>query len=74
VSQDTGSWSRHSEQGRRDSTCEATGLSSDAPSSRSYVDDSGAVVIGRLRVGPAVLGYGSAGERAHCHMLGVVRI
>jgi hypothetical protein len=30
--------------------------------SRSYVDDDGAVVIGRLRVGPGILGYGSAGE------------
>jgi hypothetical protein len=30
--------------------------------SRSYVDETGAVVIGRLRVGPCVLGYGSAGE------------
>lgn len=29
---------------------------------RSYVDDDGAVVIGRLRVGPGILGYGSAGE------------
>lgn len=30
--------------------------------SRSYVDEDGAVVIGRLRVGPGILGYGSAGE------------
>jgi len=29
---------------------------------RSWVDTDGAVVIGRLRVGPAILGYGSAGE------------
>jgi hypothetical protein len=29
---------------------------------RSYVDEDGAVVIGRLRVGPGILGYGSAGE------------
>jgi hypothetical protein len=36
------------------------GLSSDV--SRSFVDETGAVVIGRLRVGPGVLGYGSAGE------------
>eukprot|EP00878_Enallax_costatus_P018795 GHUV01019807.1.p1 GENE.GHUV01019807.1~~GHUV01019807.1.p1 ORF type:complete len:727 (+),score=262.17 GHUV01019807.1:265-2445(+) len=30
--------------------------------SRSYVCEDGAVVIGRLRVGPGILGYGSAGE------------
>jgi hypothetical protein len=29
---------------------------------RSYVDADGAVVIGRLRVGPKELGFGSAGE------------
>lgn len=35
--------------------------------SRSYVDQNGAVVIGRLRVGPGVLGYGSAGKcRVYC--------
>lgn len=28
---------------------------------RSYVDADGAVVIGRLRVGPKELGFGSAG-------------
>eukprot|EP00879_Flechtneria_rotunda_P013807 GHRR01014420.1.p1 GENE.GHRR01014420.1~~GHRR01014420.1.p1 ORF type:complete len:470 (+),score=187.68 GHRR01014420.1:1045-2454(+) len=31
---------------------------------RSYVDEDGAVVIGRLRVGPGILGYGSAGTIA----------
>jgi hypothetical protein len=33
---------------------------------RSYVDEDGAVVIGRLRVGPGILGYGSAGEPGPC--------
>jgi len=32
---------------------------------RSYVDADGAVVIGRLRVGPKELGFGSAGELMH---------
>lgn len=32
-------------------------------SGRSYVTEDGAVVIGRLRVGPGILGYGSAGGR-----------
>lgn len=32
------------------------------PISRSYLDEDGAVVIGRLRVGPGILGYGSGGE------------
>jgi hypothetical protein len=36
---------------------------------RSYVDADGAVVIGRLRVGPKELGFGSAGEDdLHTHL------
>lgn len=56
------SLSNGSDIARRASGTDAGGLSSDA-ASRSYVDESGAVVIGRLRVGPGVLGYGSAGAR-----------
>eukprot|EP00775_Hariotina_reticulata_P013052 gene13052-13179_t len=37
------------------------GMEGGVLASRSYVDEDGAVVIGRLRVGPGILGYGSAG-------------
>jgi hypothetical protein len=40
----------------------ASGNTPGMMTTRSYVDEDGAVVIGRLRVGPGILGYGSAGE------------
>lgn len=42
----------------------ASGNTPGMMTTRSYVDEDGAVVIGRLRVGPGILGYGSAGEAA----------
>jgi hypothetical protein len=39
----------------------ASGNTPGMMTTRSYVDEDGAVVIGRLRVGPGILGYGSAG-------------
>jgi serine/threonine-protein kinase/endoribonuclease IRE1 len=54
------SLSRSDDEARRLSSSDAGFLSSDS-GARSYVDETGAVVIGRLRVGPSVLGYGSAG-------------
>jgi hypothetical protein len=49
-----------SDPSRRSRDSDGAGLSSDT-AARSYVDETGAVVIGRLRAGPGVLGYGSAG-------------
>jgi hypothetical protein len=48
----------------------ASGNTPGMMTTRSYVDEDGAVVIGRLRVGPGILGYGSAGEALSCCLRG----
>ena len=56
---------------RRTPNSEGGGMSFDAI--RSFEDETGAIVIGRLRVGPGVLGYGSAGQWMRvCRRLGGV--
>jgi hypothetical protein len=52
----------------------AGGLAGLALLPRTYIDENGAAVIGKLRVGPAILGYGSAGEHSAGWVGGWVKV